>query len=195
MDLEFRHTLRQTMREKRSHVSTNTVCEVSQKIVSLIIQAPWYQSASHIAFYKAVNQEIDLHDLWIDACHQGKTCYFPVITERKTLLFFKADLLTPFFTNRLHIEEPLHTDLTPQAPDAIDLIFLPLLVFDNKGNRLGTGAGFYDRTLEGLAHMTQPYLVGVAYDFQQVATLPDALWDIPLDCVVTERCIMPFKGV
>ena len=60
----------------------------------------------------------------------------------------------------------------------------PLVAFDEYGQRLGMGGGFYDRTLQNWQHYkTQP--VGYAHDCQLVEKLPVEEWDIPLPAVVT----------
>ena len=63
---------------------------------------------------------------------------------------------------------------------------MPLVGFDNKGNRLGMGGGFYDRTLANLDRLSyRPLLIGVAHDCQQADALPVMQWDIPLNAIVT----------
>jgi 5-formyltetrahydrofolate cyclo-ligase len=72
----------------------------------------------------------------------------------------------------------------------LDLILLPLVAFDESGQRLGMGGGFFDRSLAFLAwrqHWRKPHLIGLAYDFQKVAALPREPWDVPLDAVVTDQ--------
>ena len=77
----------------------------------------------------------------------------------------------------------------------LDLVLLPLVGFDHKGNRLGMGAGFYDRTLAFLrdrVHWKKPHAVGLAYDFQRVDGFDVDPWDIPLTAVVTDKDIYSF---
>jgi 5-formyltetrahydrofolate cyclo-ligase len=65
-----------------------------------------------------------------------------------------------------------------------DLILTPLVGFDRALNRLGQGAGHYDRAFEDLPNAIR---VGVAWSAQQVDALPVDPWDIPLDAIITER--------
>jgi len=70
------------------------------------------------------------------------------------------------------------------------LIFLPLVAFDNAGNRLGMGGGYYDRTLawkQRRRYWHGSRLIGVAYGFQQLERLPVESWDIGLDGILTDR--------
>lgn len=80
------------------------------------------------------------------------------------------------------IREPL------PAPEVFpDLVFVPLLAFDRAGNRLGYGAGFYDRTLARLRQRQQIAAVGVAYAVQEFAAIPAESYDQKLDYVLTDR--------
>lgn len=93
----------------------------------------------------------------------------------------------PLRRNRFGIPEPLSL-LKQQRSSDLDLVLLPLVGFDKRCNRLGMGAGFYDRALAKL-HCRGPFCIGVAYDFQRVEELPVDPWDVPLQAVVTERRI------
>jgi 5-formyltetrahydrofolate cyclo-ligase len=74
-------------------------------------------------------------------------------------------------------------------PLALDLVLTPLVGFDHKGNRLGMGGGYYDRSFAFLLrrqNWKKPRLVGLAYDFQQLDKLPAKNWDVPLTAVATD---------
>lgn len=72
-------------------------------------------------------------------------------------------------------------DAPPLAPD---LILTPLVAFDAAGNRLGQGAGYYDRAFAGLPSARR---IGIAWSFQQVPAVPVDAWDMPLHGIVTEQ--------
>ena len=69
---------------------------------------------------------------------------------------------------------------------APDLAVIPGVAFDRQGNRLGHGAGYYDRFLAHPA-MARTALVGLAYAFQIVPALPVAPWDRPVHALCTEE--------
>ena len=72
-------------------------------------------------------------------------------------------------------------------PEAIpDVLVVPLLAFDARGNRLGYGAGFYDRTLAALRASRRIVAVGFAFAGQEVPDVPHRDSDEPLDWIVTE---------
>ena len=74
---------------------------------------------------------------------------------------------------------PEWTDL-----DAVKLIVVPGVAFDNKLNRMGRGRGFYDRLLKSTPNAIK---VGVAYDFQVLSEIPVEDFDVKMDLVVSEQ--------
>ncbi len=92
--------------------------------------------------------------------------------------------------NRYGIAEPLTPLSSFWRVSQLDIVLFPLVAFDSSGGRLGMGGGFYDRTFAHLLNSRKrPGFVGVAYEEQQVASLPIEPWDIPLDAVVTPEKI------
>jgi 5-formyltetrahydrofolate cyclo-ligase len=65
-----------------------------------------------------------------------------------------------------------------------DIVLVPLLAFDRQLNRLGQGAGHYDRALSILGEVIA---IGVAWSVQETDTVPADPWDIPLDAILTEK--------
>ena len=180
----FRRALRQTCRQIRKKLSPAFQRNASNQICDHIRKLDAYRYAKSIALYQAVNGEVDLGSLWRSAPLQGKYCYFPALNDDDTLSFLPATPASAFHENRFGIEEPDIGREHALTPAELDLIFIPLVAFDNKGTRLGMGAGYYDRTL---SNSSSSLLVGVAYEFQRQSFIAAQPWDIPLDVVVTER--------
>jgi len=86
--------------------------------------------------------------------------------------------------NRFALREPVPGIACPAQH--LDLILVPLVAFDRSGNRLGAGGGYYDRYLAA-APAPGPLTIGVAFSFQESASLPVQDWDIPLHAIVTEK--------
>ncbi|NNE73244.1 MAG: 5-formyltetrahydrofolate cyclo-ligase [Acidimicrobiales bacterium] len=74
---------------------------------------------------------------------------------------------------------------TPNQPraDRLGLVLVPLVAFDAQCHRIGMGRGYYDRFFADWP--TRPPLIGVAFDAQQVDSIPARRWDVSLDAVVT----------
>jgi 5-formyltetrahydrofolate cyclo-ligase len=76
-----------------------------------------------------------------------------------------------------------------------DFVLVPLAAFDRAGNRLGYGRGHYDRALTVLREAGfAPRLFGVAFAAQEVDAIPNEMFDVPLDAVVTEDAIRSFPA-
>ncbi len=153
---------------------------------------PLFLHSRHIAFYLPNDGEIDLTPLIQRAWQMGKRCYLPNLSPRhhNRLWFapFKHD--SELALNRFGIPEPNCHWREMRNVRGLDLIIAPLVAFDNQGNRLGMGGGFYDRTLAYLTHRTswrKPRLLGAAYAFQQVKQLPHQPWDVPLEGIATDQ--------
>ena len=147
------------------------------------------QSGSRIALYAALPWELDAAPLTALAERRGCRVYLPRIDRRResgAMRFVPKQERWSY--NRLGIAEPHgHESLGARW---LDVVFLPLLAFDRRGVRLGTGGGFYDRAfafrnLRGMWHA--PRLVGLAYAFQEVEHIDAAAHDVLMDAVVTER--------
>lgn len=180
----FKQALRLTCQQIRKTLSPTYQNTVSSQVCARIRKLDQYRYAKRIALYQPVNGEIDLSGLWRSAPMQGKYCYFPALNNDKTLSFLPATPSSPFKENRYGIEEPDIGHEHAISPEQLDLIFIPLVAFDEHGTRLGMGAGYYDRTL---ANYRAPLLIGVAYDFQRQTYITPQPWDISLHVIVTER--------
>lgn len=120
------------------------------------------------------------------AASSGKQVLVPVVSG-DSLEFSRYTERTCLQKNRYGIDEPVNTE--SMSAGQLTLVLTPLVAFDQQGNRVGMGGGYYDRTFAFLADQPRPasvLLVGVAYQFQFTALPEPQPWDIPLDAVVTE---------
>ena len=152
---------------------------------------------SHLGFYLANDGELDPIYCVARAWEQKKKTYLPVIDVLlgKRMLFAPYHSTSVFVANRYGIPEPQIKHRELRSAKRLDAVFMPLVAFDKKGNRLGMGGGFYDRTLsflQGNGHWKKPILIGIAFDFQEVDTLPAESWDIPLQYIITPTRVLRF---
>ncbi len=97
--------------------------------------------------------------------------------------WWRADTLLT--KNKYGILEPEASPSTSISD--FDLLIMPLLGYDQLGNRLGMGAGYYDRHLESLRDLEKPLRVGIAYSLQKIDLIDTNKWDIPLHGLVNEH--------
>ena len=188
-------TLRQKIREQRRILSDEEREHASFSLCERIAASRMFQQSKHIAFYLTNDGEIDLSLLIKHAWQQKKKVYLPVLAEPNTnrLWFIPYTANTKLRDNRFGIPEPIHSNKTRLRKTlSLDLILMPLVAFDEQGNRVGMGGGFYDRTLSFLNHRKywhKPNLLGVAYEFQKQNQLKANSWDIPLQAIATDTCL------
>ena len=99
--------------------------------------------------------------------------------------FIRCSLDGVFAINKYGIPEP--DDGRVVYPD---ILLVPLVAFDKKLNRLGYGAGFYDRLIKSLKKRKNIITVGLAFDFQEVYLIPTSRHDQKLDYIVTNKKIL-----
>ncbi len=148
-----------------------------------------------VAAYCAFDGEPQL-DGWLRR-HRGQV-WLPRVLPDNQLAFHHADPLTAcshrrmprIRTNRFGIIES--DDPRRRGINSLDALLIPLVGFDARGNRLGMGAGFYDRAL-AQRRGRRPLAIGVAFGCQEVDSLPVDPWDQPLDYIVTDRALVPVR--
>lgn len=188
-----RAAVRRRLREQRNELPAASRLAASRAVAEHLAHYPAFAAAKRVAGYWAVRGELPLAHVPAGMRHQGASYFLPLLAAGHSLRFAAWQPGDEIIANRYGIPEP---DVGPEAQlDAaeLDLILLPLVGFDRCGQRLGSGAGYYDRTLEFLRDRAQPatpHLIGVAYAMQKLPTIAAATWDVPLDAVVTEDGII-----
>jgi 5-formyltetrahydrofolate cyclo-ligase len=188
-----RHALRRTLRKRRDALSHAARAAGERRILASLAASPWLRPGRAVGLYVSRGSEVSTVALRALARRRGCRVYLPRLTDYAARhMVLLPDLGRPMRQNHYRIGEPLGgAKVTPQA---LDLVLVPLVGFDASGNRLGNGAGYYDRWLAS-RHGTRgaPLLVGVAFECQRCATLEPAAHDVPLDAVVTERGVQIFN--
>ena len=169
--------VRELLAQKRRLYSKEDVAEQSSKVVAIVEQMPCFQSAKTVLIYYPTHNEVDLLSL-IKRYKKEKMFLFPVV-HRKAMTACPYEGNAKMHRGKFNIPEPT---TEPYVGD-IDLILVPGVGFDKRGNRLGRGGGYYDKFITRLGRKT--LLVGVGYDFQLVEEIPANSWDKRLDYVVT----------
>ena len=148
-----------------------------------------------VGLYVAGDGEIDPSRITDSLLDRHKLCTLPCLapTGVNRLRFASVSDNTPMQPNRFNIPEPAKGRRLKAL--GLDLILLPLVGFDNQGNRLGMGGGFYDRTLtfKRQSRSLGPKLVGLAHECQRVDRVETEAWDIPLDGILTDRRYLPLR--
>ncbi len=119
-----------------------------------------------------------------EALASGKRVILPKVAGNELSLFEIRDFDKDISPGSWNIPEP--HEMSPARITEVDLIVVPGAAFDEHGNRIGYGAGFYDKLL---ADWKKP-AIALAFELQIVSTVPSTDHDIPIKKIVTEKRVM-----
>lgn len=180
--------LRQHLIQQRLQQAKEDVHRKSILIIKKLQTLPVFQQAHTILFYVSYDNEVYTHDI-IKQYLQTETHVCVPKSEPTTQLILCSQITNfqHLIPGTYNILEPKHEHLCIIAPTDLDVIIVPGVAFDLKGNRIGHGKGYYDRLLK---QAPQAHKIGLAFDFQIVDTLTPKKHDIPMDTIVTEKRII-----
>ena len=189
---EQRNLLRQEILAKRRQLTAKESAQAGLSILKTIMQMNVFKRTVNVASYISLSGELCTQDMNEYFMTRHHLCLPYMVTGQKGKMDFysfkKGDELVE---NRFHILEPKNQPENLVLEDKIDVIVVPLVAFDNKGNRIGMGGGYYDRMLKKVRK--DCLVIGVAYEFQQVDELLVEEWDMPMDIVITEKNCYEFR--
>lgn len=192
--------LRARFRALRREIGDEQRQRANQAINAGIEELSGERKAARVAGYLAFDGEPDISAALTRLNHEGVEVYLPVIgagAGRDDLSFRRWPAAGgeaqpgELRRNTFGIQEPVVGSTCPVAD--LDIVFLPLVAWDEDGGRLGMGAGYYDRALEAVADAERPLRIGIAYQAQRTDSLPMTDTDVPLHAVVTESGLFTFN--
>ena len=139
----------------------------------------------NIGGYYPCNHEIDDLNLLNFLRDKRSNISLPIIKEKNQMDFFIWENKDPLKINKYGIAEPISSKkIYP------DLIFIPLVAYDDDLNRLGYGGGFYDRYLEKIPKFKKVLKIGLGFSYQKIKKIPINKYDKKLDLIVSEKKII-----
>jgi 5-formyltetrahydrofolate cyclo-ligase len=185
--------LRKRLLTERQQLSPTEQHQKAQQLLQHFLTLPLFKSSHHIAGYWPTKGEMSSLPILEKAMHTDKQWYLPILdpSQERQLWFgeyLPEDLLT---INRFGLLEPTLNPKKLLSPIDFDLVLFPLVAFDRFCQRLGMGKGYYDYTFSFLKNLSdpkikRPFLLGLAYDLQEIEAVPTDAWDIALNGVLTE---------
>jgi 5-formyltetrahydrofolate cyclo-ligase len=178
--------LRREAMARREALDAPWRAAASRAIARRILDSQAARRGQRAALFASFNHEVDTHDLIRRMLERRVQVALPLVLrsqrrlELRVVERFPEDCRPgPFGILQ---PDPL---LCPRilAPDELDVIFVPGLLFSRRGDRLGYGLAYYDRLLEEASQVTS---IGLAFSMQVVDQLPRDPWDRPVNSIVTE---------
>ena len=172
--------LRRAMdREEREKLSS-AICE---KILAL----PELEGVKTVLSYLAAWDEVDLSYVNQTLAAQGLRIAYPVCLEKGHMEAYIPDDKDAVEAGAYGIKAPVIARSRPIEPQDIDLVLVPCVAFDEERNRLGHGAGYYDRYLP---RCPRAKFILAAFEVQRMDRLDCKVYDVKVDIIVTENAVL-----
>lgn len=168
--------IRRQVRARKTMLDAEERLEAARSVFETLSKMAAFVMADKVLMYHSLPDELSTHE-FIDAFADAKEFFLPRVNG--------LDLeILPYDRTHMHlgafqIEEPDGDDTVDI--DQMDLVVVPAVAYDRRGNRIGRGKGYYDRLLSRARAIT----VGVCYDFQLFDEFEAEEHDIPVDFVIS----------
>jgi 5-formyltetrahydrofolate cyclo-ligase len=188
--------LRKELLLKRDRLTEKEMETKSRMIKKRLFGLKEFKNANLVLFYAAFRSEVKTEKMIKESIKSGKRIALPVVSKKGDRLLISElkdydKELAPGYYNIPEQKEKYHR---LKFLNEVDLVILPGVGFDEKGNRLGYGGGFYDRLLSETDHDIT--LIGLAYEVQITPRIHKSPHDVKVDKIVTEkRVIVPEKWI
>ncbi len=159
----------------------------SHVICNRVIGSREFAASKLVGAYLPMHDEVDIRLVIQRAWRANKRVFVPILRGRAQMLFCEITPDTELEQNRFGIWEPSRGQII--EAEKLDIVLVPTVAFDEDNQRIGMGAGYFDRCFAFLRHRKhwlRPKLLGVAFDCQKVEEITPNAWDIPLYRTITD---------
>lgn len=178
---------RQKILGLRKQLKAQQVQEASKRIAAKFFSLEEIRLADRLGLYAAFQNEVQTEEIFFKAHALRKEVFFPAVDpETRNIQFYRVRHWNELKKGFAGILEPSSRRHPLRNINYLNVIVVPGVGFDRKGNRVGFGQGYYDRLLASYRGLK----IALAYDFQVVETLPVAPKDQRLDLILTEERIV-----
>lgn len=189
--LVVKKELRQSLRQVTSEISPEATVDHSHKACHLLFETTEFKKAETVMVFLSLAGEIDTSPIVLRCWQDRKRVLAPKVSwnQRRMLPVEIRSLTDDLMVTGMGIREPISG--IPFPIPLLDMVIVPGLGFDESGNRLGRGRGFYDRFL---AHPELKAIAcGLAFEKQVLADIPVGPLDRKIDMLVTDEKVRRFK--
>lgn len=186
-----KQSLRKTIRQRLEGMDPTVLHAKSMAACKHLLDTPEFRQANVVMIYMPLPREVDITPVALRGWQEDKTICAPRLSwsQRHMLPVEIRSLESGLTTTQYGIREPAEGE--PMPTEMIDLVIVPALAYDRHGNRLGRGAGFYDRFLSS-PHF-RGLSVGLAFREQVVDKVPTQDSDRPVHMLVTDEEVLRFR--
>ncbi|MBF0117542.1 MAG: 5-formyltetrahydrofolate cyclo-ligase [Desulfobacterales bacterium] len=187
---EKKNQLRQSIIKKITSISNNELKEKYENLKEKIFDFANFVEARIALLYMSNNGEAETKSIIKKSFEYNKIVVLPIFeAERNRFTLVKVDSIDGHFKegHRGNLEpDPKKCKIVPM--DCLDIAIIPGLAFDEKGGRIGTGKGYYDKLIPKIPITTRK--VGIALEEQIVTQVPMESHDKYIDIIVTDKRVI-----
>ena len=191
--LDNKRLVRKSVLRLREMLSKEEVRIKSEVIINRLISLEQFSSSKLIMTYVDFRNEVATRNFIKICLKSGKRVAVPLVETHEDGSSIMTAVEIFNMENDLEhgtygILEPKREKLRLVEPSDIDLVVVPGVVFDINRNRIGYGAGYYDRFLQNVRR--DCFKVGIAFEQQIIGSIKQEEHDVALDLVITEGMIL-----
>jgi 5-formyltetrahydrofolate cyclo-ligase len=189
--LPVKKELRQQLRQVVAEIAPEEMVDQSHRACQLLFEQAEFKKAETVMVFLSLDGEIDTSPIVLRCWQERKRVLAPKVSwnQRRMMPVEIRSLTEDLMVTGMGIREPISG--IPFPISLLDMVIVPGLGFDEKGNRLGRGRGFYDRFL---AHAEfKGIACGMAFEQQVVKEIPVGPLDRHVDMLVTDKKVRRFK--
>lgn len=186
--MESKDEIRKRVLKLRTALDEGEIRSKSSAIFERIYSLGQYKEAEIVLAYMDFKNEVMTGEFIRKCLHDGKRVALPKVTSESLSVYLIHDIEKDTLPGYKGILEPDSMALKVLDPLEIDLALIPGVAFDYGKNRIGYGAGYYDRFLHKLRE--DCLKVSAAFSLQLVDLIPAGRYDVPVDMVVTEKLLI-----
>ncbi len=184
--------IRKMVLELRDSLKSSEITEKSGVIVEKLLETKEFKSSSLVMCYINFKSEVITKNLIDECLKRGKRVAVPytIIKPNGQKEMIASEIFgieEDTAPGRYGIFEPKPDKIRKIQPSKIDLAVVPGIAFDIRRNRIGYGAGYYDRFLKKMN--VACFKVGLAFDIQIIEEVPVDRYDVPLQMIITESAV------
>ncbi|MEA1940269.1 MAG: 5-formyltetrahydrofolate cyclo-ligase [Candidatus Caldatribacteriota bacterium] len=189
-NISSKEEIRRVIYKKRCSLSSKEIERKSSKITEILRDTLEFRNSKDIMFYVATRSEVQTEEIIKKSLLIGKNVSVPIMLNGSNnlspsvLINFDKELKK----RKKGILEPEEKYVRVISPEKLDLIILPGIAFDYKGNRIGRGMGYYDRFLKKINYSAK--IIALSFEMQIVDKIPVDANDISVHKIITEKRVI-----
>lgn len=185
--------LRKKILSIRDSLSNGEITKKSEEIKERLFSLKEYQNNKNVMFFLSFGKEVRTESMVRESLSNKKKIIVPKtdVKNKALILSWLKDYDKDLAPGLWGIPEPSPEAIRLANPKEIDLVIVPGVAFDLKGNRLGYGGGFYDRFFPTLREGVP--LISISFNCQIVDKVPTTIYDKKVDSLITEDNVFYFK--